>query len=91
MTLPTPNHKAWIRGITADASISNGVSGMGSLAHGVSTTPAFYLFTQSKRAAHREALAINRRLCEREHGHLRLLPPDDVRDVFCKCGEDMTG
>lgn len=51
----------------------------------------FRLFPQSRRSAHREALALNKRMCAGDGEHRNLLPPDDYGDVFCRCGEDMTG
>lgn len=43
-------------------------------------------FTQSKESAHREALEMNIRMC----GHRCERYRDEVNDVFCRCGEDLT-
>jgi len=43
-------------------------------------------FSQSIHSAHREALAMNIRMCS--HRCERFL--NETNDVFCRCGEDLT-
>lgn len=43
-------------------------------------------FSQSKESAHREALKMNIRMCD--HQCERFV--NEINDVFCRCGEDLT-